>query len=299
MNMRTPVFISAPSVKTALAGQQLTEYSLVIGLVGIVSVASLAAFGGTLLDTLNGTLNPFGASSSATPIAALPLTPGTNPTTALGTGNGIGGLIPAPASNEEQVCFKKGFCINVPKITEGATVKEAVGGLGGDLLKQHADILKQLVEQLKASNADPSLISAITELSLKGHTVAESLNGLESTCKVQGYDETRCLVEPDPTKIHYPTAYQDFNNYTYTIASMLNQPNVPPEVKAIVNFEIQQIGIIASGAAPTLHGDELSKQSVSVVPDNNARLTHISSNTICKTGGDTDQCVVDIDPPKG
>lgn len=306
-------------------GQSLVEYSVVIGLVTIASLGTLVMLGNNLTNTLSGIQEGFisGLPTTTTGTQALTGFPSTpRPPSTGGNGAGLGGVIPAPNQGQTQLCFdgSSGLCVNVPRISrDGATVNETAGGLGGDLIKSYANVFDQILAQLdrpgQATPLDPQLKDLITQLSNSGHTLGDQLNATAAICQAQeasgtcSVDGSKMMQDTVLSKLFLDqagevqpnTVLNQFNGAYTLLRNYLNDPekakNLPPEAKALIDFQVEEINTIHGGVYSPDRMIHASVNMVNPKTTNVAELrqqsdaTHEGANEVCSNGGDTNQCV--------
>lgn len=170
----------------------------------------------------------------------------------------------SPVSGEQRICLQSGFCIDIPIIAGGGSVSETVGGLGGNLTSALANVFDQIVQQLKAQNADSALINLVTQLALDAHGIGNKLNTTQSQC---GANSTSCDVDLTvsgfaagsitTTKAPNGDTIQDWKSVLSTTTFQQDQqalndyfsahPGQYKDVASIINLESGQILNIAAG----------------------------------------------------
>jgi Flp pilus assembly pilin Flp len=257
-------------------GQSLAEYGMVIGLVAAVGIAAVALLGGSLQD---GLANINGGNATPSTLAITDAPPGG--VSSPGGTSGLSTLIPPPGTGQEQICFQSGYCANIPVI-DGTTV--TTGANGGQMTHQFADVLSQIALQLQADpNADPTLLSLITELANRGHNVG----GAEQ----QFFDS--CSASCDsPTLSTFSGVLQlSRDRLTQQSVALQNYLNdkpdmLPQELQSLIYLQVDQIYQLQT---PFLNVAARSQPyDLNTMP---ITLTHQSANTICGSGGDTGVCV--------
>lgn len=215
-----------------------------------------------------------------------------------GGGVGIGGLIAAPKSDEKQICFDSGFCINVPKVDDGATVDEVSGGgLGGDLVHRLAATFDQLAAQLEHQNPGSELAKLIRNAASESHALGSYINDVDGQCQGARQRNNSNLCYDDDAHTNYVEQMRDSSQFyrdrfkdieTY----FQNNPNHGvPGVQAILNFEHGQLNQIINGL------ETVQDASSNILnTSNKAKLTHQSGNTMCSTQSQTPACTVTLPP---
>lgn len=139
-------------------GQNIVEYSIVIGLVAIVSVGGLLLFGQNMSQGLGDTL---AVGQSGNPVATGfgSGTPSNPPNTSSGL---PGQLVTIDLGNGKSIQFT---------YAEPVAVAEALGPLG--TTDNAVAAIRQIIEQLRAQGADPNTINQFEELANKAHDIRQ------------------------------------------------------------------------------------------------------------------------------
>jgi hypothetical protein len=224
----------------------------------------------------------------------------------------------ASSSGPQNICFQGGVCVNIPTIASGS-LTETNGGLGGSLVTSLSDVFDQLVAQLKAQNADPALISLVTQLAKQGHSIGDSLQTVQAVCSVGGGNNAACdtakggalnasmFKESNSGDVF--TSNIDTTSFTKALSAVdnyiRNHPGTYDSVGTLIDMESSQITNIAQGMnlgiEMTSGLDSLGHQNFNITAVNNkAVLVHQDANTICSAGGNTHLCVQNVNtPPAG
>lgn len=204
------------------------------------------------------------------------------------------------SSAQQQICLSSGICLNIPVIASGdGTLSETVGGLGGNLTNALGNVLDQIVQQLKAQNADPTLVQLITNLALEGHGLGNHINSLEQQCPInstctlfrstlQGSAGNGYKASLEGSN-NFFTANIDTGNFQKAYQAVQDyfsaHPHAYADVANVINQESSQILNISNGV--TVGGNVYSVVKTSA---NNAQLVHQDSNTICASDGNQGIC---------
>lgn len=300
-------------------GATITEYAFIGVLIMAVCVTAVFTLGGNLNAALGGLKADLQSNINSAQVAHAATSGNSQvPTGPMPDGFGT---IPPPGAGQEQICYQSGWCVNIPVVSGNSAT---TGSLGGELTHQFADVLHQIVQQLQASGGDPTLIADMTKLAQYGHWLGDdhvSIDGFFT-----GYPPDSNGVYPpylvDYIKAQYAdpntnvdNIYNAFNNELASINAFLNQnPNaLPPEMRAIVNSQAQQIQNIQNtyveryeihNAAQQYMGQGMTEAEAyskafhdyentvaNMTNGNGGAVTHQSANTICNNGGDTGVCL--------
>lgn len=128
----------------ATLGQAITEYALAGGLIAVASIASISVLSDTFSDV--GTDVGDIMFGNGTNIAITSNTSGGTTTTTTTTPTYSTG-IPTPTTDQSQVCFSSGLCINV---RDEMTVAETSSTLGDSYTHEWSNVLlNELILNLK------------------------------------------------------------------------------------------------------------------------------------------------------
>ncbi len=208
---------------------------------------------------------------------------------------------PPPIAGEEQVCFTSGLCLSIPAFAEGTTA-ETAGGLGGDATGKYAYVLQQISDQLEADlGADDPFVLLVTQLANQGHALGQSEQSYidftsghrakypnfkpEHINEVQNsMDERKNIIQEKISA--YDTKWKKVQDYMNTNPDLLANY---PEVENIINQQSQEIVDIGNGIRPA-ELVRVGNRFYTDDPSNPSEITHQDSNTVCVTGGDTNEC---------
>jgi hypothetical protein len=284
--------LSKPGFRVALLlppkGQGLAEYGLALGLLAVVCLVGLTAFGdglrglGTNLQAML-----MGSGSDKTPAANPVNSTEATDTSTTASGNPSGALVPSG----ETVCMASNWCVNSPlALTGSAPDPQTAGANGVQMVNQYSDVLTQLA-QIAAENPQiPSALALqITALADSGHSVA---NAELEAAHTWWINDTITQEVTDSANTAY-SRIDDFTAQQNALLSALNKnpTALPPEVMQLINEAstfIQQQG----NSFMSLDADQRDAiwravdASTTAVDD-----VHQNANTICTNGGDTTQCV--------
>lgn len=214
------------------------------------------------------------------PVTGTTPPPSTTPP-ATGTAAPPPGTIAKPAANQDQMCTADGWCVNVPdkSVTDAAMT---AGTLGTQMTHMIADVFTQIAQQLQATpGADPSLITMITNLANKGHTLADMQDAIEEP-KGTFQQILNSKDNMAPTLDSFNSQYSQLQTY------LANHPTaLPKEMQAVIGFEANQIDALVSSYSFTMP----DSQHVEWSWRRSRELTTQSANTICTNGGNTSTCL--------
>jgi hypothetical protein len=292
-------------------GQSLLEYTTAGALVAVVSIAGMLVMGNGFNDNMDrlksdimgtvATANVSGSTSNQDPALA-----------ANETVNGSA-IIGPPAAGQQQVCYKSGWCVNIP-VTENTELTVTTGSMGSQMTNQFASVYDQIVAQLaQTQNPDPQTLSLVTELANLGHGIADWQQALWGQCLAvtdctynsstgdswggtgNGYQTSPILVTNALTNIEQQTAA--FYAKNEELADYLkSQPDVLPSyMQEIIDLQATQILNIAGAydSSKLVISDSLTDPNVTVAKWDfgyDAQLVDQNANTICENGGDTSMC---------
>lgn len=256
-------------------GQSLTEYLFIGALVLLVGVAAVLLIGKNFNLKLIGLKDGMGTSISAAgkyqaSVAASKAAWEAQQAAQAGGATGVGAIFKGG-----QVCSGS-FCVNLP----GVQVAGA-NGAGGTAAKL-AGVLQQIAAFLKANpDADPALVSMITNLANLGHTTADGMTKV-GTCQ----DGTDCGGSLQVGLSELQQGSADFAQQAKAVQAFLaaHPQTLPPEMQQVVNGESN---LILSYAA----GFNITGTSWTYTNGPVAQATDTSSNNICRNGGAPPACV--------
>jgi hypothetical protein len=306
--------------KPADKGQGTSEYALAVGLVSLVCLVGLTQLGGEVSAMFGNTLvtRPPSLNPNVTPVIAT----NTNP------------LSPTVATNSSydlsQVCLDQSLCVELPDFPNGVTPQKSqeVAGGYGELSKQYAKALEDLVQQIQADPKYQDLnLASIVQLAKNGHILADNLIDIQEICKSKNKNQAsgQCQYDAstwgslytnnDPVRMR-----NNFLNAQEAALAFLQQSEaLPPHVKNLIEDLSDQIldlhetsigkelesveGVADKNVCQrkSKKGKKLPKRckttttqaNISVDLDAEADVITLDANTICQTGTrQTNQCVV-------
>lgn len=256
-------------------GQSITEYTLALGLVGIVALGSVAVLGNGIQTGLNsamvpGTSGPTSGGPQANPLSGSAQNlPGVN--------GGIGGVVPPPLPGQDQVCFGSGLCANIALVPEGTKI-DVLGTNGGEWTHQFANTLQEIADQIKAEGLDLDLAKKISQLAAQGHTMGDTQ---DKFCKREMFD---CYFNHEHEFEAFQKQYQDI-----LVAFQRYQGGIKSDAMSIITSQSQQIIDIGNIFTPIIGLKQPQDKQIginaSIESSNLTILTHQSANTICDQGG--------------
>lgn len=303
-------------------GQGSTEYALSVGLVCLVCLVGLTQMGGEISALLGNTVvrRTPALNQNGTPIIAsnpsLPSVPlGGNPLQSAST----------PVS---QVCVDQSLCVDLPDFSNGVVPQksEDVAGGYGELSKQYAQALEDLVKQLQADPQYQNLnLASVVQLAKNGHALADNLQAIQETCQNKNknqasgqceYNASTLMNSNDPARVR--------NNFLASQKAALEflqqSEALPPQVKNLIVdlsdqiFELHQASIgkelesVEGVAAKAVcqnkaqRGKRLPKRckttttqaNITVNLDAEAEVITLDANSVCDAGtANTKQCRVE------
>lgn len=300
-------------------GNALMEYSLPLVILLVMS-GLLGTFGGWvqnfqsyLQNSTNSQIDNHMLKIPALGVGVLPSTGSTSgvvPSTAASAGNTVL-MVSPPGTGQQQICLSSSkMCINIPEVTGSGTVSDTLGGLGGNLVTSYASVFDQIAAQLKAQNADPALVTLITNLAQNGHNIGNMLNTVETVCKtggspacdfksiggqlddsmIQSSHAVNGAISATINTTRFQEALQAVNNY-FSL-----HPNSYQDIQGIIQLEASQITNIGQGLnlgiQMTSGKNSLGNNNFNVTGTaNNAKLVNQDANTICANGGNQGVCI--------
>lgn len=294
------------SSKRIPLGQGLSEYSLALSLMAVVSLGALGLFGTNAAGLLGDMRHLFSA-KKITSVAVVSSAPATQPSPS-SNNNSNPPLPTTPLVPRTQTCYSTGWCLNLSQNQANEIKKPQVAGANGwQMLNNQTDVLLQIAQQAgQDPTMDPSLKDLLTQLANSGHTTANSLNAA-----LQDYTNYWTVTEK---RTNYDTpaadaAWADFCNYfdTFTDASgsfstlkskvltyLKNNPNtLPSDVQQIIQNasssienQTKYMGYEPNNAIDTMKWGKAWETTPAATTG-----IHQNSNTICTNGGNTQVCV--------
>jgi hypothetical protein len=249
-------------------GQSLSEYGLVAGLIAVAALGGMILLGGNIQKQF-GQMLPTSRQTSGAGVNGIAVVDATNLPANLQRASA---LLPAPKADEQQVCFKSGFCLNMPLMEENRP--QTAGSLGDQQMNQMAGIMDQVASQLGAAGADPPLVELITKLANSGHGVGTYFDQMSADMKEAAATcGSTCTMDyyADPDKFN---RYQwggsaegeknDFQSAWLTVQTYMKENPEAfaafPEAYSILELETQEIMKLANGVSPNYEEDPNAKQ---------------------------------------
>ncbi|HEY9687627.1 MAG TPA: hypothetical protein V6C52_11685 [Coleofasciculaceae cyanobacterium] len=221
-------------------------------------------------------------------------------------------IIGPPAAGQQQVCYKSGWCVNVP-VTQNTALTVTTGSMGSQMTNQFASVFDQIAMQLAQNqNPDPQTLALVTELANLGHDISYWQKALWVECSAganctynastgvswggTGYGNmTAPKSQNSLGQIELATSA--FSSKNSELSSYLKkQPDVLPSyMQEIINSQSSQIMNIAGAyqtsnlvvtTSPTDPNVSIANWSLGY----DAQLVDQNANTICQNGGDTSMC---------
>jgi hypothetical protein len=223
-----------------------------------------------------------------------------------GQNNSLGNGSRGPYTYETvRECFG-GLCLNMP-----VADSETAGGLGGGDTHALANVLEELLAQLKRDKTvDPSIIQMVTDLANKGHQMGDEQKALLDSCvaapPAAGTPKAQCnaaaaaALDAGIKDLKGNDLVQFKNMHQRVMDFIRANPNVLanyPSAEAIINFQSKEI----IKTIENLNLDKKQKKSGGFLGigkkkktdyflNNTNELTHQSSDTICENGGNQSEC---------
>lgn len=192
-----------------------------------------------------------------------------------------------PGVGQEQVCFKSNFCTSILSIQGGNT--DTSGGNGTQLVLGSVNSLDQLIKQMKNDpNADNGLVALLTQLANQGHDIGTTISVPVNT---DPSNDNRSSVGSQIV-----TQIDSLNATKFAVLDYVQaHPNsLDPVVKDFVTAQADNIQTIGRSRTDLsgCTGGECGPTGVVYFKDSGtADLVHQDANSICKSGGNENQCV--------
>jgi hypothetical protein len=279
-------------------GQSLTEYSLVIALVALASIAGIAILASntqTQLAKESGTTrapivvdNQLVDANLAAP--TLTVNGGAESGVANPNNQSNGKLFLPPDIPGTLSACVQGLCANFPLVNQSNDRVDVAAGNGGDRILQFSRTLMQMAQSVEENMKDPGLAGQIRQLANTGH----SLGDLQKNVMVNSAMSTG-ISKSTPLRIlkgngsslfdGYKANANNFNAQFNILTQAMNARGgkIPDSVKNLISQNALQIQRITGGL--TVNGSFSSAINTATV-----QLTHQSANGIC-AGQSSDTCI--------
>ena len=262
-------------------GQSLTEYSLVIGLVALASIAGIAILSGNMSTQMSQSLgSPAGASTISTNMSQVNQNLNApnlvSSTTTGGSGNGSAENLSLFSSTiQTSTLCPAGLCAAFPIINQENAIVDVSAGEGAEFFHQFANVYEQLAASIEAQpNPDTQLAALIRGLAVNSHDLGEKQTAVLT---VGAY---ATISSPSGAKqTAYINSKTSFDQTWGHVQTYLNnhQSSVPQSLQDVLNSQQQQINLLYKGVQFEGHG----KGGTWSIHKNNPTLIHQSANTIC------------------
>lgn len=248
-------------------GQSLTEYSLVIGLVALASIAGVALLATTIQQNMTQSVQQEASfASQDQALISKNLSSPSSPAQNTPVTQGIGNL---PTEN---LCLS-GVCANFPIVNAHNDLVDVAAGEGADRIHQFANTLNELAGSIEAApHSDPTLARMIRELASSGHTIGDTQKKF-----LGNRQDMKVAVEYNNSTNRFHGKERELNNYlnqnTYPIAS---------SIKDLLLLQANQIKNLSAGVTAS-YPRQMTSLNVRVKEGSESpRLIHQSANTICE-----------------
>jgi hypothetical protein len=261
---------------TVFLGQSLSEYSLCLGLLAMVCIASLASLGGQIQNTMSNALQPQGAPqqlSALTQPNAMPLLGPPNLQQGLVPGN-FSKLAAAPAGTQA-VCLD-GYCFHLPLVDGLSDAIDLTGTNGTEKINAFVKVLEQIASQMEQDpNADPGLSARIKDLALAGHDLGFH-QGQMGTRKSMNTPQHMAMSD------QYRILQDAFTKQRQNLNAYLTEhpQSTTNSIKDLLHQQSEQIVRVGVDVNIGVGG----KASFSFNMKAKSKLTHQSANSICQSG---------------
>jgi hypothetical protein len=252
-------------LKTKSNGQSLTEYSLVIGLVALASIAGVAVLSTSIQQNMTQSFAQDSAPLSTDP--ALVSQNLSAPSSLVNAGPG-GTRQALPTQN---LCIS-GLCANFPLVGQGNDLVDVAAGEGADRIHQFASVYEQLALALESSpNPDPQLAALIREAALKGHEVGDKQAFFLSAQSAENGNTYQI------SQSRFRSAQANLNQYLASRRDSIN-----PTLSQVLSVNTQQIIDLGNAVSVTVPR-QLTSITTRIAGQNapDIRLIHQSADTIC------------------
>lgn len=260
-------------------GQSMTEYSIGIGLVAVVSITALTGLGMNINTIFSGMITQ--APPSSAPTTNLPASANTaagvaSPAPAWASA-ALAKVPPAPPGTQP-VCFD-GICVNLPVVDASNSIFDTTGGNGAEKVHQFANVLTQFAQQLAQDpNSDSTLVSLISGLANSGHAVGDQQEIIKNQCTAESNATVTCR---DVFYNHMEATWNSYSNAQYTLNEYLarHPDSLGATSERVIRSNIENI----AGVAMAYGSGQVSGSYFTFNP--NVNLVHQSANNICDQGG--------------
>jgi Flp pilus assembly pilin Flp len=264
-----------------LKGQSLTEYSLVIGLVALASIAGVATLGGNISNQMTQSVSVAGGSDvqSVNMSAVNQNLNAPNLVSQATTGGPAGGGASQGPSGSTKIATERlcpaGLCANFPLVSKANELVDVSAGEGAEFIHQFANSFEEMALAIESQpNPDTQLAALIRGLAVNGHDLGDKQSAVLS---VGAY----ATVGSDSSAKHlgYINSKKSFDQTWGHVQTYLNnhQDSVPPDLQNVLNRQQEQINLLYKGVQFEAHG----KGGTWSIHKNNPTLIHQSANTIC------------------
>lgn len=262
-------------------GQSLTEYSLVIGLVALASIAGIAILSGNMSTQLTQSLGtPAGASTISTNISQVNQNLNApnlvSSTTTGGSGNGSAENLSLFSSTiQTSTLCPAGLCAAFPIINQENAIVDVSAGEGAEFFHQFANVYEQLAASIEAQpNPDTQLAALIRGLAVNSHNLGDNQTAVlslgpyataasDSSANISGYINS---------KKSFDQAWGHIQMY------LNNHPDSAPQtLQNVLRSQQEQINLLYNGVQFEAY-DKGGNWNIQI---NNPTLIHQSANTIC------------------
>lgn len=277
-------------------GQSLTEYSLVIGLVALASIAGVAVLAGNMQNQLakeSGTTRPpIQVNNQMVDANLAAPTVTVNGGAAAGNPNpnnqlrGNNFSLPPNLPGTLSACVQ-GLCANFPLVNPSNDRVDVAAGNGGDRILQFSRALMQMAQSVEDNMKDPGLAGQIRQLANTGHSLGALQGSIMKNSKYNTGVSKAGPVRLLGNEGEYNTYKGQETAFSGQMTSLINSMNarggkIPDSVKNLVIQNATQIKNISAGLN---RGGAFSGIETRTV-----QLTHQSANGIC-AGQSSDICI--------
>lgn len=265
------------------SGNTLSEYTVILGLIGLLALGGLHLLGQSISGLLTNLLGQTGPGPVRNYMATvLPSTPSQGDTSG--------------QNNQTDIANDEGGkeLLQLHTSTTGGVNVTSVDGLS--IMEENAKTLKDLVHQIDADpNHDPDLLALVTKLANTGHSAANSMKGgitiykmrLEGGEKVITLESTS-INNTVKAGLTFKDQFQELASYVKANPDTLSAD----QIQTIQLASNDITGILDQLGNPngTPGKDLVNPENWSAMAQKSMEV-HQNSNTICGNGGDASQCV--------
>lgn len=265
------------------SGNTLSEYAAILGLICLLALGAMNLLGPSISGILTNSIGQISTDPSQDyVVTALPSTSSQGD--------------PSRQDNQADIANKESGegLLQLHTSTTGGVNVTSVDGLS--IMEENAQTLKALVHQMETDpNHDPAMLALVTQLANTGHGAAESMKGgitiyrmsLEGGAKYTKL-ESSSINNTVKAGLTFKNQFQELANYLKANPEALSAN----QIQTIQLASNDITGILDQLGNPngTAGNDLVNPESWNAMARKSMEV-HQGSDTICRNGGQTDQCV--------